>query len=604
MGMLSSTNKDSDSHLAATQNTSQSAGSPDPVAQPYVTPENTDSAPSTSAFAEYDPVEAGLLQEDDAFKLLEEFRAENAQFFPFVLVDQSISANEFRHQQPFLFLSIMAVMSYRTPSIQNAIADAFKEQVALRFMECSLKGLEAVQALLVHAAYYQFFYRPGKQQLALIVQMCVATTQDLGLAIKCRDRDISPSSVHFSLAENRALLGTYYIAAVFAQAWRKRTSVPYTRAIARACQSISQSPESPSDLLISPLVQSAEMMCRISDYFSYDSVEDSEVHGERLVELSTGNFHVELERFRDSLDESTKRNVALQLACDMIDVLIYECSFYGNLWQSPSSTSAIPVSEVRTRMLQRSLVASQRFAATLLGIAPSSLHHLAFPAWSSWFYSTMLVVKIAILRQTGSTGSLRVGSVPHAVGDFLPREFGGSATQDICQMTATLSQATIKEGAALTEEAELISIFESFIKKLKAVVPSSEEISCASARKPFLHKVATLQTGLLAGIKKLTEGTSAQSSSHSATTISLASHSDSTTTSDIKVSSGYDPGQTPRPELASQYVPSMYQMPFVEPLNFAYIDDYSSIDPETTPQLPLDDWLWTMATTDGNMFTL
>lgn len=214
MGMLSATDETSHSQPATTQKKRHGAGNLDPELQPYITPEDTASAPSTSTIPDFDPVEAGLLRDEDAFMLLEEFRAENAEFFPFVLVDQSIGANEFRHQQPFLFLSIMAVMSYRTPSIQNAIADAFKEQVALKFTECSLNGLEAVQALLVHAAYYQYFYRPGKQQLALIVQMCVATTQDLGLAIKCRDRDMSTSSLHISPAENRALLGTYYVAAV------------------------------------------------------------------------------------------------------------------------------------------------------------------------------------------------------------------------------------------------------------------------------------------------------------------------------------------------------------------------------------------------------
>lgn len=294
----------------------------------------------------------------------------------------------------------------------------------------------------------------------------------------------------------------------------------------------------------------------------------------------------------------------MQLVCDMIDVLIYECSFHGNLWQSPSSASAVPLSEVRTRMLQRSLVAAQRFAATLLETSSSSLHHLAFPAWSSWFYSTLLVVKIAILRQTGSTNSPRVGSVPHAVGDFLPREFGGSATQDICQMTATLSQATIKEGTSLAEETELVSIFESFITKLQAAVPSSEEISCASARKPFLHKVATLQTGLLVGIKKLTEGTIIDSLPQKATLIPVAPRSISTTISDPQATPDSGQSRSPNPEAAPQYPPSTYQMPSIEPLNFAHIDDYTLNDPDSMPQLPLDDWLWTMAMTDGNMFTL
>jgi hypothetical protein len=332
MSMLSANNETSQAPTrssslnSAIGITCESAERPTQVLPSYVTPDNTASVPSVNALAIDDPVETGLLGGHEVAMLLDEFRAENSRFFPFVLVDPSVNTDEFRHQQPFLFLSIMAVMSYRNPNAQGAIAAAFKDQVALRFTECSLKGLEALQALLVHAAYYHYFYKPGRQQLALVVQMCVAITQDLGLARKCRDRDIEASSPVLSLAENRALLGTYYIAAVyvmvdhsvdlsllltvisFAQAWRKRTSVPYTRAITRASQSIVQASECPSDLLIPPLVQLGELMCRINDYFSYDNVDDSEVNGDTLVELSTSNFRNELQRFRDSLPESVRRN--------------------------------------------------------------------------------------------------------------------------------------------------------------------------------------------------------------------------------------------------------------------------------------------------------
>jgi hypothetical protein len=87
--------------------------------------------------------------------------------------------------------------------------------------------------------------------------------------------------------------------------------VPYTRTIARACQSFFQRPEYPSDLLITPLVQASELMCRINDYFSYDEIEDSEIRGETMLKLSTTNFSAELQRFRDSIPEPVKMNCML-----------------------------------------------------------------------------------------------------------------------------------------------------------------------------------------------------------------------------------------------------------------------------------------------------
>jgi hypothetical protein len=49
-------------------------------------------------------------------------------------------------------------------------------------------------------------------------------------------------------------------------------------------------------------------MCRINDYFSYDDIEDSEIHGEALLKLSTTNFSAELQRLRDTIPDPVKQN--------------------------------------------------------------------------------------------------------------------------------------------------------------------------------------------------------------------------------------------------------------------------------------------------------
>lgn len=164
---------------------------------------------SLPTFAAYDAVDAGLLDEVEAIMLLNEFRQNCPSYFPFVVLEDSVDANTVRREQPFLFLAIMAAMTYRTPTIQRALADAFKDQVAIRVVGFSHKGLEILQGLLIHSAYYQYYYRPGHQQLALMIQMSVAMAQELGLA-KCKASDKTPV---LSRADHRALLGTFYLAA-------------------------------------------------------------------------------------------------------------------------------------------------------------------------------------------------------------------------------------------------------------------------------------------------------------------------------------------------------------------------------------------------------
>lgn len=157
----------------------------------YATPENSSSQSSADESTAWDPVDVGLLKEHEAMAMLEEFRRDFVEHFPFVVVDACVTVDLLRREQPFLFLSIMTTMAYRVPRIQRILADKIRDHIAAHISGCSLKGLEILQGLLVHAAYYHFVFQTGKQQLALMVQLCVATSQNLGVVKKCRDRDLT-----------------------------------------------------------------------------------------------------------------------------------------------------------------------------------------------------------------------------------------------------------------------------------------------------------------------------------------------------------------------------------------------------------------------------
>lgn len=103
------------------------------------------------------------------------------------------------------------------------------------------------------------------------------------------------------------------IATRFAHIWRKRTTMQYTRSLARNCQSFADHPEHSSDILIAPLIRLSELKRRISDYFSYDEIEFSEINGEAMLDLSTSNFRSELQRLEDSLPEGVRKNSEFSL---------------------------------------------------------------------------------------------------------------------------------------------------------------------------------------------------------------------------------------------------------------------------------------------------
>jgi hypothetical protein len=255
-------------------------------------------------------------------------------------------------------------------------------------------------------------------------------------------------------------------------------------------------------------------------------------------------------------------------------------------------------------MLQRSLKASQKLARTLLGVSSTSLNHIAFPIWSGWFYSTLLVMKIVVLRQTGCTVAPRINSLPHTVGDLFPQSAEGSTTQRICSMASSLVNANLSRGHRTGEESDLVSLFQSLVDKLKAAIPRLEDADSAMVAIPFLAKAAKLQEGLLVGLKKITE------QQHITSTGPALSQDSCSCENSSDASNLYESKMTPSSYQGEQLLQDQYQnshlksMQYDEPLNFAYFDNPAAFGDHTGQQPLVDDWLWNMVMSDNNMFTL
>jgi len=218
--------------LIATKNTTSGASDSTTLPVQIVTPRSntpTDAAScnsppgpaprywiESSQYEAYDPVEAGIIDEQHAYRLVEEFKSSFVDFFPFIVVDGDGSM--LRQQQPFLFHAILAVTAYATPRIQYRLSEELRRHLA-RVIEHSRKSLEILQGLLVYGAWYHAFFHPASQQLAMVVQLCVALVQDLGLSRSSNPKpgkwSVAECGVKGrpkgSLAEKRAYLGTFFL---------------------------------------------------------------------------------------------------------------------------------------------------------------------------------------------------------------------------------------------------------------------------------------------------------------------------------------------------------------------------------------------------------
>jgi hypothetical protein len=184
----------------------------------YFTPAQTPSNSDKSDTYLYDPVEAGIISSESAAGLLKTYRSWDVSF-PFVILEEEVTVNDLRRQQPFLFLAIMTVTTYATPSRQRTLLEKLKSQIAHRVIENSEKGLEIIQGLLIYVAWYIFFFKHQSQQLSIIAQICVAMVYDMQLS-KEQWQKMPPGSEgtreagkgERTAAEKRAYLGTYYFA--------------------------------------------------------------------------------------------------------------------------------------------------------------------------------------------------------------------------------------------------------------------------------------------------------------------------------------------------------------------------------------------------------
>jgi hypothetical protein len=130
-------------------------------------------------FEAYDPIDAGVISEQHAYRLVQEFQQSFIWTFPFVVVD--VDGPTLRRQEPFLFHAILTVTAYDTPPVQYMLSQELRHQIG-RIVEHAQRSLGILQGLLLYGGWYHGFYHPANQQLSVVVQLCMALVQDLGLS--------------------------------------------------------------------------------------------------------------------------------------------------------------------------------------------------------------------------------------------------------------------------------------------------------------------------------------------------------------------------------------------------------------------------------------
>ena len=155
-----------------------------------------------------------------ADRRLETFRQGFVNYFPFVVVPPTVSVEDLRYDNPFLFLCIMAVTSFEDPMLQRRLGQEIKKQISNRLVMGNEASMDLLQGLLVFVAWYQYFCVPGKHQYFLMLQLCVNMCHELRLDLNEKGKrgleEAQTQGKERNPAEIRALLGTYCLSSMYA----------------------------------------------------------------------------------------------------------------------------------------------------------------------------------------------------------------------------------------------------------------------------------------------------------------------------------------------------------------------------------------------------
>lgn len=170
----------------------RSSGSPFALQNPGTAPASTNLEQCRAhKHRDRDAIDKDILTEKEAEELLRVYRVAS-QDFPFVYISPEETLDTLRHDKPFLLLSIMTMSSQRARSLQVLLEKELRETLASKVIIEGELSLDVLQGLMIYLAWYHHNFRPCRQQIYQLTQLCGAMVVDLELH---KPADIEPGFV-------------------------------------------------------------------------------------------------------------------------------------------------------------------------------------------------------------------------------------------------------------------------------------------------------------------------------------------------------------------------------------------------------------------------
>ncbi|KAI9665416.1 MAG: hypothetical protein M1831_001855 [Alyxoria varia] len=268
-----------------------------------------------------DVISSGVLSMDLADHLLSVYKESMVPHFPFIPVEQDVTAIHLRTAKPFLFLAIVTVACFDDMSLQKLLCKFVKDAISSRMIQNGEISFEILQGLLVYLAWSQYHPRPLRftQYLSLALSIAVDLRLDRPSSsstwknrVMLDSEDVtqliinSEDTTHpaFNRAswgtdDLRVVTGLFYLSSSTSLLMQKFNQFQHSAYIDCCAERLSRHPEYPNDKFITHIVRLQHLQEKINE----SSILRSQ--GPKLdsasTEMSVTRWKSDLELFRDRL---------------------------------------------------------------------------------------------------------------------------------------------------------------------------------------------------------------------------------------------------------------------------------------------------------------
>ncbi|KAJ4355418.1 uncharacterized protein N0V89_003434 [Didymosphaeria variabile] len=336
-----------------------------------------------------------LLSNGEAENLLSVYRS-MCITFPFVPIDDVLSAAHLHATKPMLFLAIITVAAWDNHKLQRHLDRVYRKELADHTYIRPRRTMQLLQSVLVYLSRYHFVFSHKTQQIYFMQTTANGLALDLELHQKSTRPLMdfpgrpspSPLSVTEQLERQRTFLGCYYLSSQVATGMQRPNLLKYTEYMGQCSKDLQDHRQYPSDAIIGHLLAIRRLDDQIHECFFTEETVALDITDPRI----SMNF-----RFLESQLDQWKRErysdeyqILFDLASAYTDMQLHSIA----LRAPQTSHQGYMPDSTRLNALLATLEACKRFFDTLLACPPSNYHILAF---SEWFRIPVVVMTLARL---------------------------------------------------------------------------------------------------------------------------------------------------------------------------------------------------------------